>query len=142
MDVTAFTSRLSKCRKIGPDRWSACCPAHQDKTPSLLVSERKDGSIGIHCFSGCSTQSIVESIGLTLVDLFPDSPHEPGYKPPRREQLTHADALRGLAKECGIIAVLASDIADKKRITPRDADRGFQAMGRILTALEFVEHGQ
>lgn len=140
MDVTHVLSRLTRVRATGRQNWVACCPAHEDRTPSMTITETKDGRILLHCFAGCSTSEIVGALGLSLRDLFADSPHERGYVT-RRPQLSAIDALRGLAQESAVIALLASDLADGKPIKPEDADRGFTALGRIVTALEAVEHG-
>ena len=50
-------------------KWMACCPAHQDKSPSLAVTEADDRVL-VHCFSGCDTQDVTAAIGLNLADLF------------------------------------------------------------------------
>ena len=50
-------------------KWMACCPAHQDKSPSLAVTETDDRVL-VHCFSGCDTQDVTAAIGLNLADLF------------------------------------------------------------------------
>ena len=50
-------------------KWIACCPAHQDKSPSLAVTETDDRVL-VHCFSGCDTQDVTAAIGLNLADLF------------------------------------------------------------------------
>ena len=50
-------------------KWMACCPAHQDKFPSLAVTEADDRVL-VHCFSGCDTQDVTAAIGLNLADLF------------------------------------------------------------------------
>jgi hypothetical protein len=59
----------------------ARCPSHDDHTPSLHFSEGEDGRALLHCFVGCSTESVVAALGLTLADLFPpdplDGPHWP-----------------------------------------------------------------
>lgn len=34
--------RLQKVRRTGQGRWIACCPAHNDKSPSLAVRELAD----------------------------------------------------------------------------------------------------
>lgn len=141
MDVTVILSRLAKVRKTTKG-WTAKCPAHNDNSPSLMVSVRSDNSIGLHCFSGCQTQDVVAAIGLTLADLFADDRAEPGYVRPYRPPLTHADALRGLATESGLIASLAADILERKIPTEETFQRGALAASRIASALEFVEHGQ
>jgi DNA primase len=50
-------------------KWMACCPAHQDKSPSLAVTEADDRVL-VHCFSGCDTQNVTAAIGLNVADLF------------------------------------------------------------------------
>jgi hypothetical protein len=46
--------RLERVRKT-PKGWTACCPAREDATPSLMVSESDDrpGEPVFHCFAGC-----------------------------------------------------------------------------------------
>lgn len=50
----------------------ACCPAHNDKHPSLSISE-VSGKILLKCWTGCSVESIVSAIGIETKDLFPES---------------------------------------------------------------------
>jgi hypothetical protein len=61
--------------------FTALCPGHTDRNPSLHVSEAADGRVLLHCFAGCTTETIVAALGLTLADLFPrdplDGPHWP-----------------------------------------------------------------
>jgi len=52
--------------------WTALCPAHDDRRPSLSVAEGDDGRILVHCFVGCDPEQIVQAIGLQLSDLFPE----------------------------------------------------------------------
>jgi hypothetical protein len=48
------------------------CPAHNDRTPSLSVSDKTGDKPGvmIHCFSGCSTSAIVSALNLRMEELF------------------------------------------------------------------------
>lgn len=48
---------------------SARCPAHDDKNPSLSIT-RGDDRVLIRCHSGCSTDRILDALGLTTPDLF------------------------------------------------------------------------
>jgi hypothetical protein len=59
------------------------CPAHADspKGPSLSVSPANDGGVLLKCFAGCSTESVVKSLGLTLRDLFAEEKAKP-FSPP------------------------------------------------------------
>ena len=52
--------------------WRACCPAHADSEPSLSIGLGEQGQVLLKCFAGCSLERIVEAMGLTLLDLFPD----------------------------------------------------------------------
>lgn len=61
--------RLQKPRKSGKG-WTACCPAHQDKSPSLAVSEGADGRVLLKCWAGCDYADIMASIGLSVADGF------------------------------------------------------------------------
>ncbi len=54
--------------------WVACCPAHFDGEPSLSIGLGDEGHILLKCFAGCSLDNIVEAMGLTVADLFPDAP--------------------------------------------------------------------
>jgi hypothetical protein len=56
--------------------WRGKCPHHRGDSPSLSVSERDDGSVGVHCFRGCDTHSVLLSAGLAWVDLFPAGSRE------------------------------------------------------------------
>lgn len=71
-------NRLEKVKSAGADKWKACCPAHDDKHPSLAISETSEGIVLLKCWAGCTTKEIVAVIGLELRDLFP------GDKQPRR----------------------------------------------------------
>jgi hypothetical protein len=50
--------------------FSALCPAHDDRKPSLSVSEGDDGRVLIKCHAGCSTEDVVSGLGLRMSDLF------------------------------------------------------------------------
>ena len=56
---------LPKLNKVKEDSngWMACCPAHDDKNPSLSIAE-KDGKILFNCFAGCSYVQIVQALGI------------------------------------------------------------------------------
>src|SRR5262249_8379258 len=68
-------------RSRGAGKWSARCPAHADKSPSLSITEGQDGRILLHCFAGCTPQEIVSTLGVALRDLFTDTPPSSGQRP-------------------------------------------------------------
>ena len=68
MNAQDVLDRLEKVTG-GKGKWMACCPAHQDKSPSLAVTEADDRVL-VHCFAGCDTQDVTAAIGLNVADLF------------------------------------------------------------------------
>lgn len=75
--------RLEKLKQVNQDKWTALCPAHGDRNPSLSVRELDDGKVLLKCWAGCSAEEIVSALGLHLRDLFPDSRHQ-SYGPSKR----------------------------------------------------------
>ena len=71
MSIDLILSKLDKV-KGGSGKWTSCCPAHEDKSPSMSIKELPDGKVLLYCFAGCSVQSIVASIGLRMRDLNPN----------------------------------------------------------------------
>lgn len=64
------------CDPRGPDhKYTARCPAHEDRSPSLSVGEGVDGRVLLHCFAGCPTADIVRALELGWPDLFPPGHH-------------------------------------------------------------------
>jgi len=51
------------------DDFMAQCPAHEDGTPSLHVSQGKTRAV-LHCFAQCKSDAIVSALGLTITDLY------------------------------------------------------------------------
>src|SRR5260221_1941608 len=64
-------SPLQQVRKSSTGGWTARCPAHHDRHPSLSIGVGKDGRILLKCHAGCTVDGIVAAMGLTLADLFP-----------------------------------------------------------------------
>ena len=52
-------------------RWLCQCPAHDDRHPSLAVSEGEDGRALVHCFAGCDVADVCAAVGLRLAELMP-----------------------------------------------------------------------
>ncbi len=67
--------RLSGVKEVNGG-WMAFCPAHEDKDPSLRISQGDDGRVLIKCFAGCDTANVLAAIGLKFKDLFPNNGHK------------------------------------------------------------------
>lgn len=86
MTTSEFLSRLDGVQPRGHGRWSARCPGHPDKSPSLSIREAEDGRILLYDFAGCSPREILSAIGLGFRDLFADS-QVPSCVRPERPRL-------------------------------------------------------
>lgn len=137
MAVEALLSRLQKVKARGNDRWSACCPAHSDKSPSLSIRLLDDGRILIHCFTGCGAADVISAVGLEYAELFPEESKDHS-KPAVRQPFSAQDALRALSSESGVIAIAVADMAEGRDFSRADVERINLAAGRISTALEYV----
>ena len=67
-----FLNLLEKVKPVKGNEYQARCPAHDDKNPSLSVTE-SDGRILVHCHAGCSYKEIINALGLRDGDLFLDN---------------------------------------------------------------------
>lgn len=70
---------LSKLAGVKPDGdgWTALCPAHDDKNPSLHVEIGDNGSILLDCRSRkCKFTAIVAALGMKQTDFAPDGKFE------------------------------------------------------------------
>jgi hypothetical protein len=65
-------------KPAGDREWKARCPAHEDRKPSLSISEGADGRVLMICRAGCEIKAVLAEHGLTLRDLFPESPRRSG----------------------------------------------------------------
>jgi len=135
--VNNLLGRLTRVKSSGRDSWMACCPAHDDKSPSLKI-DLKNGRILLKCWSGCSAEDVLGAVGMDFPDIMPDQPthhRAKGTKP----TLYATDALRILKVESMIITMCASDIKHKRPIADDDYQRVLLAMERINTAMEAAD---
>lgn len=122
-----------KLKRTGAGAWVACCPHHEDRTPSLSIREGSDGRVLLHCHGGCSIDSVVGSMGLSLTDLFPQGEQS---APRRHRALTHGQALAIIKFETLLVATAASNLAAGHTLKPEDLDRLLVAAARIEKAMQ------
>ena len=133
---------LNKLDKVQGKRghWIACCPAHEDKRPSLAITETDDGRILLKCFAGCSAYEVVSSVGMDLTDLFPKdqsfTPHN-GNKPVKRPFYA-TDLMRVIHFEATIVQIVAFDISEGKKVSETDRQRVRLAYERITEAMSYA----
>jgi DNA-binding transcriptional ArsR family regulator len=97
------TKRISK--RNGERHVLAHCPAHDDSTPSLSLTEKADGTLLWKCFAGCSQDTVREALerlaGVQPATAQPIAPRNgrtgqrstPPYRPVRLAELAEAKQL-------------------------------------------------
>ena len=136
MPANALLSRLTRVIPRGKLQWSCRCPAHDDKGPSLSVKEEPDGRVLVHCFAGCSVEDVLDSVGLTFSDLYPEKATETRVKP--SAPYAGRAAMEALAFECLIVAVAARGLIAGQKPTEQDVSRLIDAVSRIEGAVRYV----
>jgi hypothetical protein len=146
--VDVVLASLDNPRRSGKG-WTARCPAHDDKGPSLSINEGDDGRVLLHCFAGCSTAEVVSAVGLTLSDLF----ERPDWKSEAwnlrrlnaRRVCREADwaaALNVLAIEAAIVEIAATETAAGFDLSSVDMDRLAVAIRRVRDARKVLSDRQ
>ena len=130
--------------------WLALCPAHDDRRPSLSVSEGTDGRALVYCFAGCPVAAIVAALALTVRDLMPaaDVLPAPRYGPkhfrrPWRYAL-HTQVNLAVSGQPAGGADLAAEVAQAVRWTvehPQALERFAAGLGVSADALRRLSVG-
>jgi len=122
--------RLDGVHDNGGGNYMACCPAHDDRSPSLSIKQCDDERILLHCFAGCDVEDVCSALGLTLADLMPERPLD-HRKRNVRTKMPARDALISLDHESIVVAIIASDIHEHKTVDTPTLNRLGQAVERI-----------
>lgn len=133
MTAAALIARLDRVRQTGSGRWIACCPAHEDKSPSLTIRELDDGRVLVHCFADCEVEDVLAAVGMAIEDLFP-ARCERTMRPLARP-FPAADILRAIAFEALVVATSGAALLDGGPFSKADRERLSVAVGRINAAL-------
>jgi hypothetical protein len=138
MSAAALLNRLPSAKKIRDGIYSAQCPAHEDDSPSLRISEHsKTGAVLVKCFAGCTFEEIISAVGIEAHELFPQRIDGDFIKGERRPWIA-ADVLRAIVDELGVIAIIAGDLEHGRPVAKTDFDRLRLARQRIEAARELA----
>ncbi len=136
-------NRLEKV-KGAKGRWTACCPAHGDKSPSLAITQLDDGRILLKCFAGCSAYEVVSAVGMDMTDLFPKEnkivfkgEHQ-GLKPVARPFYA-TDLLKIIHFEALVTSLAAFDMSEGRQVSETDRKRLKTAFDRINEAVGYIQ---
>lgn len=137
MSAEKLLQRLDKVKQVGPSKWLAGCPSHEDRTPSLSVRELDDGTVLMHCFGGCGAAEILESLGLDFSELFPPKTDK-HFSPKTRKPWNASDILQALAVESLIVQVYANMMSNGEQLTADDRQRLLLSASRLQRGAEIA----
>ena len=130
--------RLERVKPTAPGRWLARCPAHRDRSPSLSIREKDDGTILINCFAGCSALSILDAVELQWSALFPPNTGRRMQSSPIRSRVPARDLLEIISLEASVVATIGADLLAGKMISDTDWKRLARAVARIGKACDLA----
>lgn len=107
--------------------WMVKCPAHDDKRPSLSITER-DGWVRFSCFRGCTRDEILAALGLKVRDLaLNEFRRNPEWEQRRRDE----DRIKILEHQHGL-AIMAQAVIPEERNYWAAVERNINKRGRAL----------
>tara|TARA_R100000951_G_scaffold71345_1_gene60111 strand:- start:638 stop:1045 length:408 start_codon:yes stop_codon:yes gene_type:complete len=116
--VQNVLARLDKVRTAGESKWRCPCPVHAGKDFNMMISERRDGSVGVHCFvCGATGTELMEVLGLPMKELFAEDSEyvRPIVNTKMREQKLEDEIVLDIAKSATETGTKLS-LEDKRRI--------------------------
>jgi hypothetical protein len=78
IDALAAMTPPRKVKAAGTGKWTAQCPAHDDRAPSLSIATGDDGRALLKCHAGCATDDVMKGMGLSMEVLRGPSQHRNG----------------------------------------------------------------
>ena len=130
-------SRLERVVDRGYGQFFACCPAHDDRHPSLSIKVLDDGRVLLHCFAGCAIDQVLSALQLEPSDLYPNAPQPAKSTPPRWNA---RDLLSMARREVQVAVIAVADVLAGKPINAMDQERLLLAHERLSKFVE-VCHG-
>lgn len=137
MNVEDFLSRLKKVRKSGPGEWLACCPAHDDRSPSLGVKQGDDGRILVKCFALCSFEDICGAAGVRPSDMMPESVRMNGENLPRMP-FSPLTCMKAMAFNAQILCIIAEDIAAGREVPRADIETAYKIRQELEEVIRYA----
>lgn len=125
-NIDKVVAALKKCKEIKPARnmsrtFQACCPAHEDKDPSLAISLTHDDRVILHCWAGCGGAEIVSAMNLDWSYFMPE-------RIDTRIESVFGPRIKPKIKESDYILAIAKDIRKKGgRLTAEEKQKELQA---------------
>lgn len=137
--LETILGKLDGARPSG-DGWRADCPNGHRSHFSLSFKQVENGSVLLHCHSGCGPQEVMRGLGLTLADLYDrpidTKPQFAKRTPAEVKEYRLKAAFKYLPKELLIVQVASLDLLQGKPLDEDSHIRLELAVERIRSAGE------
>jgi hypothetical protein len=123
-------SRFNKVRKLGSkSAWTALCPGHDDKNPTLSIKLGDKGGLLFKCWAGCTLSEILAGAGLSINDIMPDNPEfKKGQLKQTFPRLSPYEVFQPACYECFVIHTFGMMLRAGKTLSDAQWRRFDQAM--------------
>ncbi|MCH8108760.1 MAG: hypothetical protein IIB15_01390 [Chloroflexi bacterium] len=139
-DILLVTALLDKCKEIHKGkmarRFQACCPAHNDTTPSLAVALTNDDRILFHCWAGCGGADVVSALGIPWSEVMPEND-----KFTRMESVFGQKPKKVATVDDWFIGIAKSDRSNGRRLSETEKKQEIEAYLKLLPP-SCLERGQ
>lgn len=61
LTAESLAAQLEKPKRSGAG-WMACCPSHDDSTPSLKIDDGESGKLLLRCHGGCDQRAVLDAL--------------------------------------------------------------------------------
>lgn len=135
MTIDDFLSRLRAVKRTGHGKWIASCPTREDKNPSMSIKLNNDGRILIYDFGGSNAEEILNAMGLSFSDLYP----EPLFHHSKKTSpFSGHEVLLILKSEIRIVYLFAKDVANGKALMKSELERLLKSISRLNYCIEIA----
>ncbi len=94
LELVVTALHAGKCKPHRSDTgYTAHCPAHDDRNPSLSVNTGDDGRVLLKCHAGCTLEAILQALNLDPGDLFARSNLECPKPPVTVETIKYVEVV-------------------------------------------------
>jgi CHC2 zinc finger len=138
MNIDDILSRLEKVKQYNGRQWVACCPAHDDKTPSLAIKIGDENRVLMKCWAGCAIDEIVAAMDLSLSDLMGDVPKEHSNHK-RGNRLSPTVVLKAVAANVLLAGIIVCDVAKAGHVTEEQKIKLLGLSGAFQEVVDYVE---
>lgn len=129
--IEVILMRLNKVQRSGSG-YKAICPAHDDRNPSLSISEGDDGRVLLYCFGGCDLEPIVAAMGLRTADLF--NAKNGSGRTVKLPGVSIRELKAAAEFERQVLYIVKSDQLSGRTVSQSDWERARLALQRIALA--------